>query len=251
MSDSEIWANAVLCGNILLNGHVHSTHYHDAAHAVAELTRNVVLCGAPTELFSDKMPAFIPQGPTEDGLFPIDVLYGRYSAETKTIEVYIENIRRDYALFGDFDAFLYLVRVHEHAHAVVHLGISENDLMEALKNLGSDGVTNWSAFAESRTRTFLQIDSPSHEFLAQAITYAVAKQHPASKHWQERLTDTFLKLEKRQPEKYVIPEEVKKAIASTNWPMLLSAARGNPEIPVGPDFELVSGLQELALKRCT
>jgi hypothetical protein len=219
----------------------------DAALAVAKLTRNVILCGSPTELFSNKRPAFIPKGSDDDGLFPIDVLYGHYCPETKVIEIFIENIRNDATLFGTFDDLLHIVRIHEHAHAIVHLGINEGFLLATLENLGSDGLTDWNPFTDLRTSIFRHINGPTHELIAQAITYAVALQHPVLE-IANRLTRTYLELEKRQPEYYVLPQEIKEAAKSICWPMLLDAARGYPEIPLGPEFSLQSGLRELAVR---
>lgn len=247
MNDSEAWANAILCGHLLLRGHVPRAQGNDAGYAVSEVTGNVVLCGAPIEIFSDKKPAFFPESQEEDGLLPIDVIYGQYNAETKTIEIFVENIRRDYSIFGGFDELLYLIRVHEHAHAIVHLGLSEEDLPDTLHILGTEGITNWIPFTKERTDRFYQIDSPAHEFLAQTITYAVALRHPVSD-FSERLRDVFLKLEDKQPKKYLVPDNVKKSIDSINWPTLLNAARGNPKIYQGPNFNLLSGLQILALR---
>lgn len=247
IDDPKKWAEIVQNLPQLLPESTRHIFGCDAALAVAKLTRNVILCGSPTELFSNKRPVFLPKGPDGDGLFPLDVLYGHYCPETKIIEIFIENIRNDAHMFGDFDDLLHIIRIHEHAHSIVHLGIKEGCLLATLENLGSEGLTDWNLFTDLRTSIFRHIDGPAHELIAQAITYAVLRQHPALE-VADRLTKTYLELEKRQPEHYVLPQEIKEAVKSVCWPMLLDAARGSPELPLGPEFSLRSGLRELAVR---
>jgi hypothetical protein len=95
-----------------------------------------VLCDAPLERFSEKRPVFVPNGPEEERWRPIDVLYGSYHPASRSFDIYIDNIRRDASLFGEFADVLQIVRLHEYAHAIVHLGIHLDQGIDILDGIG-------------------------------------------------------------------------------------------------------------------
>jgi hypothetical protein len=74
------------------------------------------------------MPVWLPKTPEQDRLRPIDALYGCYDPTTRSIEIFVNRIRQDASTFAaEADEFLEIVRIHEHAHAVVHLGSRADD----------------------------------------------------------------------------------------------------------------------------
>ena len=78
----------------------------------------------PTEIFSKQVPTNSPLS-EDDGLIPIDKLYGRYLPESRSIEIFIKSVRRGAQQFGWESAdLLKIVRIHEYAHAIVHIGIT-------------------------------------------------------------------------------------------------------------------------------
>jgi hypothetical protein len=208
------------------------------------LTRNVVLCGGPIELFTQQMPVY-PGSRAQDNLAPIDVLYGRYIPKDLRIEIFVNRIREDAPRFhSEFLDLLTVVRIHEYAHAIVHAGINSANGVEQLAKLGVDGSTDWESFRTDRDRAFSAFDDESSELLAQAITWACVTQESASPR-SERLVETFLALEKRQPQRYQLPSEVKQRARLADWGMVLRAAQCEPNVPRGPSFQLAAGLAEL------
>jgi hypothetical protein len=75
--------------------------------------------------------------------------------------------------------------------------------------LGQDGQADWRSFIDRRTSSFHVIDCTSHEFLAQAITYACLLKHNDRR--IGRLVDIFDELEKKQPTDYAVPNDIKAA----------------------------------------
>ena len=219
---------------------------YDEPRTVTQLvTRNVVLCDAPLERFSSRVPLRVPSVRGEEDLRPIDVLYGAYHPETRTIEIFVESIRQDAKMFGEFADFLHVVRLHEYAHAVVHLGVRLESTVETLLELGSDRNTNSASFLERRMAVFRGIDEASHEWLAQCITLAaiaLVTDHGRAR----RLLSTFEALEKRQTARYQVQSEIKDLVHQVNWSVLIDAARGELDVFRGGDFNLTVRLTSLA-----
>jgi hypothetical protein len=101
----------------LLRGHQRVISLDEPTLLVQRIASNPMLCGGPTEHFSQDMPVWLPKTPEEDGLRPIDVLYGRYDAATRSIDILVNRIGQDASTFGaEADELLEVVRIHEHAH---------------------------------------------------------------------------------------------------------------------------------------
>ena len=114
MSDSEAWATGVRTADILLHGHHGPASADEPSLLVQRVTKNLFLCEGPVEHFSNQMPVRVPISPDDENLRPIDVLYGKYNPETKSIEIYIDRIRQDAKTFGaESDELLEIVRIHE------------------------------------------------------------------------------------------------------------------------------------------
>lgn len=243
MDDSKAWAKAIRVTNVLQHGHSKVADPCEPRLAMQAITRNVVLCDAPLERFSDKTPAFIPNAPEQERWRPIDVLYGSYNPASRLIEIYVDNIRRDASLFGDFADVLQIVRLHEYAHAIVHLGIRLNQVIDILEAIGANGCTDWNTFLDERGRTFEEVDVASHEYLAQAITLAALGRLRDGQ--AERVKATFDALEARQPPQYVVPDDIKSLAYAVDWSLVIDAARRDIDVFRGSEFSLLAGLLDL------
>ncbi len=243
MSDSENWAsNIPLLDSVL--GHRAAAKVDDARLMAERLTGNVMLCSGPIEMFSQRMPTHSAL-PAEENLAPIDVLYGRYIPEHLRVEIFVNRIRADAPRFDvRFLDLLTVVRIHEYAHAVVHTGVDVGCVEEQLGTFAAEGTTDWKSFRANRDRAFSALDDESSELLAQAITWACLSQEPASSRSQ-RLIETFLALEERQPPRYQLPPEVKQRARLADWGVVLRAARGELDLYRGPSFKLANGLAGL------
>ncbi len=107
----------------------------------------------------------------DDELLTIDIFLGTYNSANRSIKLFSENIQRAARLLDCEEEDLeYVVRFHEHAHALIHLGVTEADRWEGLRN------GRFAALRLKRLTTiYNQIDSSLHEHLAQLVTYQVLK----------------------------------------------------------------------------
>lgn len=245
MDDPRAWARAIHVASRLIHGRCTTVAAYEPRLAVQAVTRNVVLCDAPFERFSDKTPVFIPDGPEEERWRPIDVLYGSYDPARRCIDIYIENIRRDAPLFGEVADVLQIVRLHEYAHATVHLGIRLDQAIDVLDGIGPTGYTDWNTFLDERGRAFAEVDVASQEYLAQAITVAALAALPDT-HQSKRLRTTFDALEGRQPPYYVLPDDIKASVELVDWSLVIAAARREIDVFRGSELSLLAGLLALA-----
>lgn len=128
---------------------------------------------------------------------------------------------------------------------MVHLGVRLSQVTDTLNASAPDGYTDWKTFFERRQRTFERLDSASHEFLAQAITFT-SLVGLADSYRSERLRATFEALEARQPAHYVVPTEIKECAQQVDWSLALEAARGDIDVFRGSGFSMYAGLLALA-----
>jgi hypothetical protein len=95
------------------------------------------------------MPVRHSGSPYDDSLRPIDVLYGHYEPKTREIEIFVKRIDKDANIFDTEPGELReIVRIHEHAHAVVHLGSRADDVYDYLEISGQNKRTEWSEFID-------------------------------------------------------------------------------------------------------
>jgi hypothetical protein len=247
MGDSDGWAFGVMAVSAMSRGHIIGTTACDDARTLAErLTGNVML-HSPTETFSQLMPTYSPP-PEDEGLAPIDIVYGHYSPESRLIEIFVNRIRHGAQQFGwEFADLLEIVRIHEYAHAIVHIGIDIRSVEHQLNTFlpGQNTSTDWESFTKERDKAFSTVDDESHELLAQAITLGCLSQQ-SDQFDSQRLIDTFLALAERQPRKYRLPPEVTLHTARhADWGVVLWAARGEIDCCRGSSFKLTDGLASL------
>jgi len=214
----------------------------DARTLVERTTQNAMLSLGPFEEFSNQRPIYASSTP--DDLAPIDALYGIYKPENLEITIFVENIKADAHRFRlPYADFLSIVRLHEYAHAIVHLGI---DCGEFIQN-GIGGRTYWDSFRNMRDEALAALDRPSHEFLAQAITLACLasdSQGTAS----HRTIETFDEIEDRQPRIYKLSKQFKHAVKLANWAQVLRVIRCTKSASPTSKYSLVDFLKELVVE---
>lgn len=190
---------------------------------------------SPMEDYSEEQPRFFPQSPEDEALIPIDELLGRYVPAEVTIRIFIKNIER-YAnkpLGCDPSDLEFLVRIHEYAHAIVHLGVSaQRD--SALLNDRHHGEckTDWGAFLAQRNHAYAALNSACHEMLAQALSWSILNTI-SSDEASRRLLQLFPSLMARQPKEYRLPESFLNVATEINWPFVLDCLqhREGPDLP--------------------
>ncbi len=248
MNSAEIWAQAVWADmktKLLFSEGPQAVFDREPAIVAQRLTRNVLLCGGPTEFFSKSMPVWNSPSPTQDDLLPIDILYGVYHPTDRSIEIFVNRIRQDAPIFGAEPAELTeIVRIHEFAHAVVHLGVSADHIYDDLQKFGGGTTTAWPEFLVERTAWFARTTEDLHEFLAQAITYSALACFTNDQKCDKRL-NIFEALEAKQPARYKLPRRVKNAALAADWPLVLNAARGLIDAEREEGFELIAGITAL------
>jgi hypothetical protein len=161
------------------------------------------------ESFSDAQPRLKPQTAEEEKLIPIDELLGQYDYKKQSIEIFTKNITHfaKSELNCDVASLEYIVRIHEHAHALLHLGVSWDDEPSLMHNYAEGQQTDWKPFLRLRLRAFKSLLSESHEFIAQLISWMVlGVVEPLSE--RKQLQELLVSLMGRQPTKYVLSDEV-------------------------------------------
>ena len=242
------WATAVRCFDLMMRDRApHS--FPDPSIATQLQSGHAFVLGAPSENFSEKTPVWLPATPQDAEYLPIDVLYGTYDPKTRVIEIYVNRIGQDAKRFGaEFEELLSIVRLHEYVHALVHLGVPAETATASLSAFSCDQKGDRRTFFDERTGRFLAVDERSHEFIAQAVTYACLSTFGGS--GSERMLEIFDRLEKAQPPHYRVPQSVKDGISRVDWSLVLRAARREADVCRPDEFELSQGLVQLALEFC-
>jgi hypothetical protein len=240
-SRSRARARSVLAAD-LLSPRESSPLSCDARTLVERTTQNAMLSLGPFEVFSNQRPTYANS--KSDDLAPIDALYGIYEPKDLEITIFVENIKADAHRFRlRYADFLSVVRLHEYAHAIVHLGI---DCGEIIQN-GIGNRTYWDSFRKMRDEAFAALDRPSHEFLAQAITLACLASDSSETAFQGTI-GTFDEIEDRQPRIYRLSKKLKHAVKVANWAQVLRAIRCKKDGFPTSKYSLVNFLKELVVE---
>lgn len=212
----------------------------DPLQSVMSLTHNCIPGGGPTEVYS----LDLPHPPSQDETIrPIDSLYGSYSASARKITIYAQAIERDKALYGaTYQDFLYIVRLHEYAHAIVHLGLRLGREQDVLEPIAGSNPDPWTQFFSARNLLYGELAEDVHEFLAQGITLGCLKslQTPA----RARFVEVFESLETFQPPHYHVSSALLNAF-EVRWQVALDCARGDLDAARGEGFNLRQGLESV------
>jgi hypothetical protein len=244
MTDPESWAKIVYSLWLLQEEHQRMPAADDARAIVERVTGHPMLLGGPTEIFSQRMPAYSPAH-GEDDLAPIDVLYGHYDPQHLLVVCYVNRIRADAGRYAAaVQDLLTIVRIHEYAHAVVHTGLDLRRIEDQLSIFGVWDITDWNSFRASRDQAFVALDENSHELLAQAITWACLC-HETAQVRSKHLPEIFLAVEARQPPPHRLSPHIRQRASSACWPLVLSTARGEIDDKRGSAFSMTEGLAAL------
>ena len=154
----------------------------------------------PKEIFTTQLPPI--KIDIENDPIPIDGVLGLYVPSTREIWIYVEMIREvAQHLRISPDDLQFKVRLHEYAHAMVHLGIEPwEQFFDQPPSFSADEYGDWEGFLKSRLDLFCnKIDDTFHELLAQSFAWCLLDGDEPRRH-------TFVKLMGRQPEHYHLSE---------------------------------------------
>ncbi len=156
----------------------------------------------PRERLTDDPP---PKLLTQDSdVITIDEFLGTYNPSEQRITLFALNIQKAADLLECREEDLrYVVRYHEHAHAAIHLGVTETEWQKCLKN-GRFSASQ----LRKHTKVYTNIEPFLHEHLAQLVTYHVLKNLSQSGAEEMvcktagRMLNVYSKLMQRQPFSY-------------------------------------------------
>lgn len=173
----------------------------------------------PTEYFSDKTPV---RASLDGEVYPIDELLGSYDPAKREIEIFHRNVRRFCKVFdATFDELLFVVRLHEHAHAAAHLAISPDGIEPEFTNaIAAGGRTDWTAFLARRLASTKGRDARNEELLAQAITFSALQLLAVER--KTRMLQVFEAVERKQPAHYIVSDDIKACVMQVDWPLVIT-----------------------------
>jgi hypothetical protein len=158
----------------------------------------------PSEIESDDEPPVLLGERSE--VIAIDGLLGLYSPDTLQITIFRKGISRVAELLNARVADLtFIVRIHEWAHALLHVGFPEAERLQLTKQ-----ESLWPKHLAAATGWFRTLDAPLHERLAQLLTHhgvcslRAAATFPQAQGALERIARTFGDLTRRAPSDYHI-----------------------------------------------
>lgn len=184
---------------------------------------------SPLEIYSDEQPTFTPPSPQEDPWIPIDILLGCYQPKVRTIRIFHRNVQHFAGTAfrcGVSDLEL-IVRLHEFAHALIHLGVFSKDDVKVIRDYPPTTETDWGPFLRTRSRAFRSLHGHAHEFLAQVLCWAtIGMLQPLSD--RHRLQELFVAVMDRQPPEYHLSPDVLSKALYADPTAMLSWARETP-----------------------
>lgn len=158
----------------------------------------------PHEVITEDDPPLKVAERTE--IIPIDEFLGNYSPDKQEIIIFKKGIQEASNILQVNTRHLeIIVRIHEWAHALFHLGVTNVDRLSILKD-----DSYWLTVLDASTKLFNEIERGLHELLAQIVTlYCVQNLKENSKTEQgkqilEKVEHTFHLLSSHQPPEYHI-----------------------------------------------
>lgn len=226
------------------NSLITTTH---PAVLIQHLTKHVFRPAAPVEFYSQDRPLLPPN--FDEGLVPIDILLGRYFPSDMRIEIYIRNIEH-YAksTFNcEVNNLEHIVRLHEYAHALVHIGITHEKDYEILSDVQKTGKTEWASFLQEWTGEYNTFDKYVHEQLAQLITLLLVRNlEPIGT--AQRLEGLFVTLMEKQPNEYILNENMLKKATTAGLTRALIWLRNRQNSTIPDDVPLMGILETIILQ---
>ncbi len=184
---------------------------------------------APTEVYSEDQPSFMPRSAEEENWIPIDMLLGCYTMKTRTVTIFHRNIERfaNHPLQCNVSDLETIVRLHEYAHALVHLGVFWPEESKVIRDCLMGQETNWNAFLRDRSRAYRSLQSDTHEFLAQTLSWiTIGVLQPLTRRYV--LQELFVTLMSRQPAHYQLTPDMLGKSCYADPTALLSWVRETP-----------------------
>jgi hypothetical protein len=181
---------------------------------------------SPIEVYSDDRPVFVPRSRAEDSWIPIDVMLGCYDHQYRIIKIFHKNVQNfASAKFNCAPLDLeFIVRLHEYAHALIHLGVFWKDEVALIRDYPGRQETDWNPFLRRRSEAFRSLTDDVHEFLAQLVSWiTVGMLEPRS--YRDQLQELFIALMDRQPSHYVLAADILGKAAYADPTFLFSWAR--------------------------
>jgi hypothetical protein len=162
------------------------------------------LHGHPAEIESDDAPPKRIDNKRE--WWPIDEVLGKYDPIARSITLYRIGIEAvGSRLDRPTEHIRKIVRLHEFAHALFHIGLTEKERLEGLRN-PTVPIPN----LDEKTGVFLSVETPVHENLVQLATFhalrrmAETANHVEARQILQETLDTFWALNQIQPPEYRI-----------------------------------------------
>ena len=158
----------------------------------------------PSEIPSDEEPPVRLDEHAE--VIPIDEFLGRYSPQRQEVKIFRRGIEQAASRLSlPPQDITFLIRLHEWAHALLHLGLPEENRLRVTED---DKL--WPETLAKATAAFHALESGLHERLAQLIVHhAVQSLRSEAKHLEaqkllDRLAQTFQQLTQHAPNDYRI-----------------------------------------------
>ena len=158
----------------------------------------------PSEQESDEDPPLRPDERAE--IFPIDGFLGVYTPEQQQITIFSKGIARAAELLDlEVSDVTMTVRLHEWAHALIHVGLSEQDRLRVTQD-----ESLWPDMLATATASFHRFDRGLHERLAQLLVHhglrsmRAAATAPEAVAILDRRTRAFERLTQHSPTDYRI-----------------------------------------------
>lgn len=228
------WAEAMVAAHVLAGGPLRRGRsrpllclQHPAVLIQAAL-QETFRPTSPVEVYSDHRPDFAPQTAEQEEWIPIDILLGCYEPSSREIKIFIRNIIHfaDTVFKRNPSDVEFIVRLHEYAHAILHLGVFWEEEDELIRQYPPDKETDWQAFLEGRTAAFYNVPEEVNEWVAQLLVW-ITLDAVGPEERREELQEVFLTIMEKQPPHYKLCDEVLKRAAQGDCTVLLSWLR-NP-----------------------
>ena len=163
----------------------------------------------PLEIFTgERPPISIASIDLEHGPVPIDDLLGAYFPERQEIKIFENEIQiTAHSLKIPPDDLQYAVRLHEYAHAVVHLGLGVG-YQGQLADEPSIVITepgDWKEFIDGRSRLFARLSSEAHELLTQTMVWCLLG-------GDEQKRNAMLSLMEKQSDLYRLSDQIREHV---------------------------------------
>jgi hypothetical protein len=140
-------------------------------------------------------------------IIPIDEFLGLYDHEKMKIVIFNKGIEWASGKLNCYPELLrYIVKVHEWAHAILHVGVDQGTESEVIATKFDPEVT--SEIYRKQGEIYESIEYKVHEVLAQLLTYhslQMSKEKATkreSKMVLDKMIELFLELSKHQPREY-------------------------------------------------